>query len=190
MRFVDAGLPGVLVVEPDVHRDDRGFFLETYHRDKYRQGGLDAAFVQDNHSRSVGGTLRGLHAQLRRPQGKLVRAVRGEIFDVAVDIRRGSATFGRWVGERLSDENFRQLWIPPGFAHGFCVLSETAEVEYKCTALYDREDEITIAWDDPTIGVDWPVAAPVLSPRDLAAQRLGEVLDELPVYPRAAVGTG
>lgn len=188
MRFGETAIPGVLLVEPDVHRDDRGFFLETYHREKYRQGGLDAVFVQDNHSRSVARTLRGLHAQLRRPQGKLVRAVRGEIFDVAVDIRRGSPTFGRWVGERLSDDNFRQLWVPPGFAHGFCVLSEIAEVEYKCTALYDRDDELSIAWDDPEVGIEWPVAEPILSPKDAAAARLDEVAALLPVYPAAAAG--
>ena len=188
MMFRATSVPGVLVVEPVVHRDDRGFFLETYHRDKYRQGGLDADFVQDNHSRSVARTLRGLHAQLRRPQGKLVRAVRGEIFDVAVDIRRGSPTFGRWVGERLSEDDFRQLWVPPGFAHGFCVLSEIAEVEYKCTALYDRDDELSIAWDDPEIGIEWPVAEPILSRKDAAAARLAEVAERLPVYPAAAAG--
>jgi dTDP-4-dehydrorhamnose 3,5-epimerase len=187
MRFVETELPGVLVVEPTVHRDHRGFFLETYHRDKYAAGGIDQAFVQDNHSRSGAGTLRGLHAQLRRPQGKLVRAVRGEVFDVAVDIRRGSPTFGRWVGETLSAENFHQLWIPPGFAHGFCVLSEVAEVEYKCTALYDPEDEISIAWDDPHIVIAWPVAAPVLSGRDAAAPALADVAHRLPVFPSAAV---
>jgi dTDP-4-dehydrorhamnose 3,5-epimerase len=187
MMFRATAVPGVLVVEPVVHRDDRGFFVETYHREKYRQGGLDAVFVQDNHSRSVARTLRGLHAQLRRPQGKLVRAVRGEIFDVAVDIRRGSPTFGRWVGERLSAESFRQLWVPPGFAHGFCVLSEIAEVEYKCTALYDRDDELSIAWDDPEIGIEWPLADPILSPKDAAAARLAEVAERLPVYPAAAV---
>lgn len=186
MMFRATSVPGVLVVEPVVHRDDRGFFLETYHREKYRQGGLDADFVQDNHSRSVARTLRGLHAQLRRPQGKLVRAVRGEIFDVAVDIRRGSPTFGRWVGERLSEDDFRQLWVPPGFAHGFCVLSEIAEVEYKCTALYDRDDELSIAWDDPEIGIEWPVTEPILSPKDAAAARLAEVAARLPVYPAAA----
>jgi len=132
----------VLIVEPDVFRDARGFFVETFHAARYRQGGIPYDFVQDNHSRSVRGTLRGLHAQRTRPQGKLVRAVRGEIFDVAVDIRPGSATFGKWVGDRLSEENFRQIFVPPGFAHGFCVLSEVAEVEYKCTDFYDRADEI------------------------------------------------
>lgn len=190
MMFRATSVPGVLVVEPVVHRDDRGFFLETYHREKYRQGGLDAVFVQDNHSRSVAHTLRGLHAQLRRPQGKLVRAVRGEIFDVAVDIRRGSPTFGRWVGERLSEDDFRQLWVPPGFAHGFCVLSEIAEVEYKCTALYDRDDELSIAWDDPEIGIEWPLPEPILSAKDAAAPRLAEVAERLPEYPATAAVEG
>jgi dTDP-4-dehydrorhamnose 3,5-epimerase len=174
-------LPDVLVVDPDVHKDDRGFFLETWHERKFREGGLPAAFVQDNHSFSQRGTLRGLHSQLRRPQGKLVRAVVGEIFDVAVDIRPGSPTFGTWAGEILSGENFRQLWVPPGFAHGFCVLSETAHVLYKCTAPYDREDEITIAWNDPQIGIAWPVDDPRLSPRDLAAPKLAEILQRLAV---------
>jgi dTDP-4-dehydrorhamnose 3,5-epimerase len=188
LAFRETAIPEVLAIEPAVFRDPRGFFLETYHRDKYRAGGLDAEFVQDNHSRSVARTLRGLHAQLRRPQGKLVRAVRGEIFDVAVDIRRGSPTFGRWVGERLSDDNFRQLWVPPGFAHGFCVLSEIAEVEYKCTAVYDKADEIALAWDDPEIGIEWPVAEPLLSERDRAAVRLAEAAPRLPVWPATAAG--
>jgi len=187
VRFLPTELPSVLLVEPDVHRDRRGFFLETYHLAKYREGGVEGTFVQDNHSRSVRGTLRGLHAQVRRPQGKLVRAADGEMFDVAVDIRRGSPTFGRWVGETLSAENFHQLWIPPGFAHGFCVLSEVAEVEYKCTALYDPEDEISIAWDDPHIVIAWPVAAPVLSGRDAAAPALADVAHRLPVFPSAVV---
>ncbi|HSL83710.1 MAG TPA: dTDP-4-dehydrorhamnose 3,5-epimerase [Thermoanaerobaculia bacterium] len=188
MRFVETELPGVLVVEPTVHRDHRGFFLETYHRDKYAAGGIGAAFVQDNHSRSGRGTLRGLHAQGRRPQGKLVRCVEGAIFDVAVDIRRGSPTFGRWTGAELTAEDFRQLWVPPGFAHGFCVLSEAAQVEYKCTEVYLPEDELAIRWDDPEIGIDWPVAEPVLSERDRAAPRLAEIAD-LPVYPEAAIRT-
>src|SRR5215831_7313064 len=127
MRFLDTELPGVILIEPDVFRDPRGFFLETFHERKYREGGIDARFVQDNHSRSLKGTLRGLHAQEKRPQGKLVRAVRGEIFDVAVDIRRGSPTFGRHVAAILSGDNFRQIYVPPGYAHGFCVLSEIAE---------------------------------------------------------------
>ena len=177
-------LPEVILVEPKVHRDDRGFFLETYHQQRYREGGILPDFVQDNHSRSARNTLRGLHAQLRNPQGKLVRAVAGEIFDVAVDIRRGSPTFGRWTGARLSADNFHQLYIPPGYAHGFCVLSETAEVEYKCTAFYDHDDEIALCWDDPEIGIRWPLpraTAPLLSPRDLAAVRLAEAHERLPL---------
>lgn len=182
MKFLPTAIPEVIVVEPDVFRDDRGFFLETYHQSKYRDGGLPESFVQDNHSYSIQGTLRGLHAQLRNPQGKLVRAILGEIFDVAVDIQPGSPTFGRWVGETLSGDNFRQLWIPPGFAHGFCVLSETAHVQYKCTTLYDREDEVGILWNDPEIGIAWPVESPLLSPKDEAAPRLAEILHKLTEY--------
>ncbi len=166
MRFTPLALPEVILVEPDVHRDARGFFLETYHVEKYRAGGIPGPFVQDNHSRSVRGTLRGLHAQRRRPQGKLVRAVDGEMFDVAVDIRRASPTFGRWVGVRLSGEDFRQLYVPPGFAHGFCALSEVVHVEYKCTDFYEPGDEIGLAWNDPDVGIEWPVSDPVISERD------------------------
>jgi dTDP-4-dehydrorhamnose 3,5-epimerase len=166
VRFTPLALPEVILVEPDVHRDARGFFVETYHLEKYRAGGIAGPFVQDNHSRSVHGTLRGLHAQRRRPQGKLVRAVDGEMFDVAVDIRRGSATFGRWVGVRLSGENFRQLYVPPGFAHGFCVLSEVVDVEYKCTDFYDAADEIGLAWNDPDVGIEWPIRDPIISDKD------------------------
>jgi dTDP-4-dehydrorhamnose 3,5-epimerase len=172
MRAQVTELPGVLLVEPTVHRDNRGFFLETYHREKYAAVGIEAAFVQDNHSRSTARTLRGLHAQLRRPQGKLVRAVEGEIWDVAVDIRPDSATYRRWVGAVLSATNFRQLWIPPGFAHGFCVLSEFAQVEYKCTTLYDRADEICVAWNDPELAIAWPVEEPLLSDKDRTAPTL------------------
>jgi dTDP-4-dehydrorhamnose 3,5-epimerase len=181
LKFTQTDLPGVLLIEPRIFRDPRGFFLETYHEAKYRAGGVDAIFVQDNHSRSVQGTLRGLHAQLRRPQGKLLRVVAGSIFDVVVDIRRGAPTFRRWAAFELSAENFRQIWVPPGFAHGFCVTSAVAEVEYKCTDFYDPTDEITIAWNDPEIGVAWPSAEPILSKRDAEAPRLGDVLDALPV---------
>jgi dTDP-4-dehydrorhamnose 3,5-epimerase len=179
MKFLPLALPEVILVEPDVYRDDRGFFVETYHQPRYRENGIPEAFVQDNHSFSVQGVLRGLHAQLTRPQGKLVRAVTGKIFDVAVDIRPESPTFGRWAGEVLSGENFRQLYIPPGFAHGFCVMSETAHVQYKCTALYERGDEIGILWRDPEVGIDWPVRNPVLSDKDAAAPRLAEILHQL-----------
>jgi dTDP-4-dehydrorhamnose 3,5-epimerase len=173
VKFIETELAGVVVVEPDVFRDARGFFLETFNADRYREGGIDRAFVQDNHSRSSRGTLRGLHAQRRRPQAKLVRAVRGEIFDVAVDIRPGSATFGKWVATRLSEENFRQLFVPEGFAHGFCVLSEIAEVEYKCSTLYDRADEIGVRWN--SAGIEWPVRDPLLSPKDAALPPLADV---------------
>jgi len=175
VKFTPLALPEVILVEPDVHRDARGFFLETYHLEKYRAGGIPGPFVQDNHSRSVQRTLRGLHAQRRRPQGKLVRAVEGEMFDVAVDVRPGSATFGRWVGVRLSGDNFRQLYVPPGFAHGFCVLSEMVHVEYKCTELYDDADEIGLAWDDPDVGIEWPIADPIISDKDRRLPRLRDL---------------
>jgi dTDP-4-dehydrorhamnose 3,5-epimerase len=179
VKFLPTAIPEVVLVEPAVFRDDRGFFLETYHQRKFQEGGLPESFVQDNHSYSIRGTLRGLHAQLRNPQGKLVRAIVGEIFDVAVDIRPDSPTFGRWVGEVLSGENFRQLYVPPGFAHGFLVLSETAHVQYKCTELYDRDDEIGILWNDPQIAIAWPtdsLPGPLLSPKDSTAPRLAEIL--------------
>jgi len=177
LKFLETELPGVLIVEPDVFRDARGFFLETFHASRYRDGGIPYDFVQDNHSKSVRGTLRGLHAQRRRPQGKLVRAAQGEIFDVAVDIRPGSATFGHWVGASLSGENFRQMFIPPGFAHGFCVLSGSAEVEYKCTDFYDRADEIGVRWD--SAGIEWPIQDPLLSPKDAALPTLLEIREAL-----------
>jgi dTDP-4-dehydrorhamnose 3,5-epimerase len=179
MRIVDSPLPGVLLVEPDVFRDARGFFLETYNERAFAQAGLFVRFVQDNHSRSVRGTLRGLHAQRRRPQGKLVRAVRGSIYDVAVDIRPGSATFGKWTASTLTAEDFRQMYVPPGFAHGFCVLTDAAEVEYKCTDFYDRSDEIGVRWNDPDLAIDWPVAEPILSAKDAALPTLAQLRDLL-----------
>jgi dTDP-4-dehydrorhamnose 3,5-epimerase len=182
MKFVATELPGVMIVEPDVFRDARGFFLESYHQPKYAAAGISGPFLQDNHSHSVKGTLRGLHAQHRRPQGKLVRAVFGEMFDVAVDIRRGSPTFGKWVGVVLSGDNFRQLYVPPGFAHGFCVLSERVDVEYKCTDVYDPGGELTIAWNDPELGIRWPVPSPTLSGKDASAPKLRELWDLLPVH--------
>jgi dTDP-4-dehydrorhamnose 3,5-epimerase len=182
VKFTELELPGVILVEPDVHSDDRGFFLETYQTQKYADGGVTGTFVQDNHSRSALGTLRGLHSQVEHPQGKLVRVVEGEVYDVAVDIRVGSPHFGKHVGVQLSAANFRQLWIPPGFAHGFCVTSEVAEFEYKCTDFYFPEAEIVVAWNDPQIGIDWPVESPLLSGRDQAAAALAEVTDRLPRY--------
>jgi dTDP-4-dehydrorhamnose 3,5-epimerase len=172
MKFVETGIDGVVIVEPDVYRDARGFFLETFHADKYAAHGIIEAFVQDNHSHSVRGTLRGLHMQMRRPQGKLVRVVSGEIWDVAVDMRRDSSTFGNWVGVSLSGANFKQLYIPPGCAHGFCVVSDVADVQYKCTELYDPTDELGIAYDDPALKITWPIEHPILSERDRRHGRL------------------
>ena len=181
MRVTETSLPGVLLIEPVVHRDGRGFFVETYHIDRYRECGIAAPFVQDNHSRSIQGTLRGLHLQLQRPQGKLLRVIEGEVFDVAVDVRRGSPAFGRWVSVNLSADNFRQVYVPPGFAHGFYVISPIAQVEYKCTDVYDPASEIGIAWNDPAIGIEWPARDPLLSPRDRAHPTLAAVTDRLPV---------
>jgi dTDP-4-dehydrorhamnose 3,5-epimerase len=180
LEFRPLELSDVVLVVPDVHRDPRGFFLETWHARKYAEAGIDANFVQDNQSRSTRGILRGLHAQIRSPQGKLVRAARGEIFDVAVDVRRGSSTFGRWVGVSLSAENFKQCYVPPGFAHGFCVVSAVAQVEYKCTDLYDPASEVGIAWNDPSIGIRWPVSEPLLSDRDRRHPTLAELTEKLP----------
>ena len=168
-------LPDVVLIDPVVHSDERGFFLECYHAEKFAKGGIEVAFVQDNHSLSARGTLRGLHAQRESPQGKLVRAIEGEIFDVAVDIRPRSPTFGKWISAVLSAENFKLIYVPPGFAHGFCVLSERAQVQYKCTDLYRPDDEIVVAWNDPDIGIDWPVEDPTLSTRDRQAPRLAEL---------------
>jgi dTDP-4-dehydrorhamnose 3,5-epimerase len=182
VRVAETSLPGVLIIQPDVHADGRGFFLETYQADRYRECGVPGPFVQDNHSRSTAGTLRGLHLQVRRPQGKLVRVVEGEIFDVAVDVRRGSPTFGRWVGVSLSAESFKQIYIPTGFAHGFAVLSQTAQVEYKATDFYDREGELGIAWNDPALAINWPSATPILSARDSKHPMLAGVMDQLPTY--------
>ena len=186
MRFVRADIPEVVFVEPDVYQDARGFFLETYHVEKYRAGGVAGPFVQDNHSRSVAATLRGLHLQRRRPQGKLVRVIEGEVYDVAVDIRRGSPAFGRYVGATLSADNFRQLWVPPGFAHGFLVLTEFAQFEYKCTAFYDPGDELAIAWNDPEIGIKWPLQEPLLSDKDAAAEGMRAQWDRLPLFDETA----
>ena len=166
MQFLPTELPGVVIIEPKVFEDERGFFMESFHRQKFAAAGIDVEFVQDNHSRSCAGVLRGLHYQFAHPQGKLVRAVRGSIFDVAVDLRRSSPTFGRWHGCELTEANRRQMYIPPGFAHGFCVTSDVAEVLYKCTELYHPADERTLLWNDPVLGIDWPVASPVVSAKD------------------------
>jgi dTDP-4-dehydrorhamnose 3,5-epimerase len=168
-------VPDVLLIEPDVFTDERGFFTETWHRRRFAEHGIDADFVQDNHSRSVRGTLRGLHYQLGRPQGKLVRATVGEVFDVAVDLRRGSPTFAKWVGQRLSAENRRMIWMPPGFAHGFLVVSDVAECQYKCTDYYSPEHERSVRWDDPVLAIEWPPSGRLLlSDKDRRAPLLEE----------------
>ena len=166
MKIIETRLPGVLIVEPVVHGDTRGFFLETYHAERYAEAGITGPFVQDNHSRSEPGVLRGLHYQKTRPQGKLVRCVRGSIWDVAVEIRRESPHFAQWVGIELTAENKRQLWIPPGFAHGFCVPTVESEVEYKCTDYYHPEDEGGAIWNDPTLAIRWPISTPKISEKD------------------------
>jgi dTDP-4-dehydrorhamnose 3,5-epimerase len=182
MRTITTELNGVLLIEPDVFRDSRGFFLESYHRLKYRDLGIIDEFVQDNHSRSAKGTIRGLHAQRLHPQGKLIRVLSGEIVDVVADIRRGSPTFGSWDSFRLTADNFLQCYVPPGFAHGFCVMSDYAEIEYKCTDFYDPSGELRIIWNDPTIGVRWPVEKPLLSAGDNSAKPIAELIDFLPIY--------
>lgn len=171
-------IPDVLLVEPTVFRDERGFFLESYRRDRFVAQGIDCDFVQDNHSRSSRGTLRGLHYQRAPGQAKLVRVARGRIWDVAVDIRPGSASFGRWVARELSEETQEMLFVPVGFAHGFVVLSEVADVIYKCSHVYIPDTEAGIAWDDPDLAIPWPVEAPILSPRDQTNPRLREVYPE------------
>ncbi|HEX6229277.1 MAG TPA: dTDP-4-dehydrorhamnose 3,5-epimerase [Solirubrobacterales bacterium] len=179
-RRLETKLEGVVLIEPEVHGDVRGFIVETFRRDAWAELGVDVEFVQHNHSRSSRGTLRGLHFQTEPGQAKLVRCPRGEIFDVAVDLRRGSPTYGRWEGHVLDDESHRQLFVPVGFGHGFAVLSEVADVAYQLSSLYDPATESGIAWDDPEVGVVWPVSEPLLSERDKAAPRLAEVAADLP----------
>jgi dTDP-4-dehydrorhamnose 3,5-epimerase len=177
---VETQIDGLVVVEPEVHGDERGFLVETFRDETWRELGVDAELVQDNHSRSVRNTLRGLHFQTTPGQAKLVRCLRGRVWDVAVDLRRDSPTFGRWEGYELDDETHRQLYVPVGFAHGFCVLSEIADVHYRLSSYYDAATESGIAWDDPDVGVEWPVNEPLLSDRDRNAPRLAEIADELP----------
>jgi dTDP-4-dehydrorhamnose 3,5-epimerase len=186
MKVIETALPGVLIIEPQVHGDARGFFVETWHAQRYAEHGLPERFVQDNHSRSSRGVLRGLHYQLQQPQGKLVRVTQGEVFDVAVDIRRGSPSFGQWAGVRLSGENHRQFYVPPGFAHGFCTLSETADFLYKCTDYYHPQSERGVLWNDPDIGIEWPELDVRLSDKDRNNRRLRDLGDELPVYEAGA----
>ena len=182
MKITPTVIPDVLLIEPDVFGDSRGFFMETWHRQKYAEQGLDVDFVQDNHSRSSKGVLRGLHYQLEKPQGKLVRVATGRVFDVAVDIRKGSPTFGQWVGAELSEHNQHQFYVPPGFAHGFCVLSESADFLYKCTDLYAPQYEYGILWNDPEIGIEWPEGDFKISDKDAQNSLLSELGDQFPVY--------
>lgn len=177
MKVEQTKLDGVLLITPDVFGDERGFFMETYNEQKAMEVGLTEKFVQDNHSRSAKGVLRGLHFQYPQWQGKLVRTIDGEIYDVAVDIRQGSATFGEWVGVYLSSENKQQLYVPAGFAHGFCVTSEFADVAYKCTSLYEPSQDAGVLWNDPDIGIVWPIESPVLSDKDKKAPRLSELAE-------------
>lgn len=175
MRVTESRLRGLLLIEPEVRSDERGFFVETFSRERYREAGISADFVQDNHSRSSAGTLRGLHYQLPPGQAKLVRCARGRIYDVAVDIRRSSPTFGQYESFELDDVRHRQLYVPPGFAHGFCALTPEADVAYRVSSYYDAAVEMGIAWDDPNLGVEWPVDAPLVSDRDRRLPRLGDV---------------
>ncbi|MFP4310269.1 MAG: dTDP-4-dehydrorhamnose 3,5-epimerase [Desulfococcaceae bacterium] len=181
MKVTSFPIAGLLLLEPTVHGDPRGFFMETFHAARYREAGISAAFVQDNLSRSSRGVLRGLHFQVRRPQAKLIQALQGEIYDVAVDLRRDSATFGKWAGVSLSERNHHQFFIPEGFAHGFCVVGDSALVAYKCSTLYDPDDEAGIFWADPDLAIQWPTAAPAVSEKDARLPRLSECpADRLP----------
>ncbi len=183
MDIKNLEIPEIKLIRPRVFSDDRGFFMQTYHKEQYQEAGVDVPFVQDNYSQSGKGTVRGLHYQLEHPQDKLVSVTHGEVFDVVVDIRRGSPSFGQWVGETLSAENKCQLFVPKGFAHGFCVLSEQADLVYKCSDFYAPDDEYGILWSDPAIGIDWPLNDVLLSGKDLALPVLADITpDYLPVY--------
>ncbi len=179
---METAIPGIILIEPTLHRDDRGFFLESYRESEYRDGGIRARFVQDNHSSSVKDTLRGLHGQNPNPQGKLVRVIEGEIFDVSVDVRRGSPTYGKHFATRISADNFHQLYIPPGVLHGFLVTSDVAQVIYKCTDFYRPEADFSVAWNDPELGIAWPIESPILSEKDRCAPRLEDVESQLIDY--------
>lgn len=178
MEFVPTHIPDVVLIKPKVFGDRRGYFLESWHEARFAAGGLPLHFVQDNHSRSAQWTLRGLHYQIEHAQGKLLRVTRGSVFDVAVDMRRSSRTFGQWVGMELNDENHHMLWVPPGFAHGFLTLTDEVDFLYKCTDVYSPQHERVLRWDDPSVGIDWPLPAgmsPLLSPRDSAAPGIADV---------------
>lgn len=192
MEVQETPIDGVVIITPDVHEDDRGFFLETFQVERYADAGLTLPFLQDNHSCSRPNVLRGLHYQIARPQGHLVSVLRGAIFDVGVDLRPGSPSFGRWYGLHLRADSFRQLYLPPGVAHGLCVIgSEIAEVQYKCTDIYDREDEAGLLWSDPDVGVEWPIATPQISARDAALPRLADIpVDRLPTMRNCGSRTG
>jgi len=179
MKTIPSSLPGALIIEPRVFGDARGFFYESYHSEKFAQAGINAHFVQSNVSRSTRGVLRGLHYQWPHPQGKLVSVLEGEVYDVAVDIRHGSPTFGQWTGVMLTAENHRHFWVPEGFAHGFCVLSDAAVFTYQCSALYDASADRAVRWDDAAIGVDWPISVPLLSEKDMRAPLLADVPRDL-----------
>lgn len=172
MKVVKTKLDGLLIITPEIFEDERGFFLESFNKDRYRKAGINFDFVQDNHSHSTKGILRGLHYQKTQPQGKLVRVVKGEVFDVAVDIRQNSPTFGQWESVTLTEHNKIQFWVPPGFAHGFLVLSDAADFEYKCTDYYNPNDEGCISWEDPDIGINWPIHNPKLSKKDACAPKI------------------
>ena len=185
MKRIEANLPGVCVIEPDVHGDQRGFFMESYNKRSFEELGIGCTFVQDNHSRSRRGVIRGLHYQLAQPQAKLVRVTLGEVYDVAVDVRTGSKTFGKWTGVTLSAKNKHMLFVPEGFAHGFCVISEFAEFAYKCSDFYAPTDERGIIWNDPELAIPWPLGdtEPILSPKDSAYGPLSEMDEnDLPVF--------
>jgi dTDP-4-dehydrorhamnose 3,5-epimerase len=184
VKIIDEPLPDLLVIEPNVYNDERGFFLETWQKKKYENLGVQETFVQDNWSRSEKGVLRGLHFQKENPQGKLVSVRQGVVYDIAVDIRKGSETFGQWFGLELSEENYLQMYIPPGFAHGFSVLSEVADFSYKCTSYYNPEDEAGIIWNDPYLNIDWKVSYPKISVKDSKLQSFHSLkqLDKIPVY--------
>ena len=188
LKFSRESIPEIIMIEPDVFNDERGFFMEFYHSDRYNEIGIKKPFLQDNHSHSKKGVLRGLHYQLKNPQEKLVYVIRGEIYDVAVDIRFGSPTFGQWAGALLSDKNRRQLFIPEGFAHGFCVLSETSDVIYKCTDIYTPGDEYGILWSDSEVDITWPIKKPIYSDKDGKNPKLNEInRKHLPVYQKTVI---
>jgi dTDP-4-dehydrorhamnose 3,5-epimerase len=175
MKVTETKLPGVLIIEPKVFGDSRGFFKEIYQAERYSEAGIECTFVQDNYSRSQKGVLRGFHFQITKPQGKLVSCLKGAVFDVAVDIDPESTTYCQYVGVELTEENHKQLWVPPGYAHGFCVISETADFQYKCTDCYDPTDEGGVVWNDPDVAIDWPIASPFLSNKDALLPTLAEL---------------